>query len=114
MKSDYSFNSDATYVIVGGFGGLGRTIIAWMADRGAHHFLVLSRSGDTRATAKDLIREMHGKGVQVIGVACDITRERSVVSALEDSAHQLPPIRGCIQASMVLKVSALCFMTAQL
>ncbi|KAF1979893.1 KR-domain-containing protein [Bimuria novae-zelandiae CBS 107.79] len=40
-----SFDCNATYILVGGLGGLGRSLITWMAGRGARHIAVISRSG---------------------------------------------------------------------
>lgn len=36
--------SDATYLLTGGLGGLGRSVSTWLAERGARHFVFLSRS----------------------------------------------------------------------
>jgi NADPH:quinone reductase-like Zn-dependent oxidoreductase/SAM-dependent methyltransferase len=42
---------DASYLIVGGVGGLGRSIAHWFADHGAAHLILLSRSaGDAHKT----------------------------------------------------------------
>lgn len=51
---------DATYVLVGGFGGLGIRLIRWLASRGARTIVTISRSGAKSAAAKTYIEEMHG------------------------------------------------------
>ncbi|KAL4915232.1 KR-domain-containing protein [Aspergillus aurantiobrunneus] len=43
-KPLYSFLTDASYVIAGGLGGLGRCIAQWKVDRGARHLVLLSRT----------------------------------------------------------------------
>ncbi|KAK2005280.1 KR-domain-containing protein [Colletotrichum eremochloae] len=40
------FRNDASYLIVGGLGGLGRSLCLWMAARGARHLVLFSRSAD--------------------------------------------------------------------
>ncbi|KAF7563745.1 hypothetical protein G7046_g409 [Stylonectria norvegica] len=96
--------ADATYVVVGGFGGLGRAIIAWMADCGARNIVSASRSGAKSKDGQAFIAEMKAKGVVVVARECDVTLEDAVSSLIEKSLTQgLPPIRGVIQSAMVLK-----------
>ncbi|KAL8894713.1 MAG: hypothetical protein Q9192_004102 [Flavoplaca navasiana] len=104
-KPRYYFKDDATYIIAGGLGGLGRSIVQWMVGRNARHFLLLSRSGtDNNAAARDLIAAMKARGIFILAPRCDITDEHAVKRILEECKQTMPPIKGCIQASMVLKV----------
>lgn len=102
-KPTYHFDENATYLIAGGLGGLGRTITRWMADRKASNFILLSRSGAKGQDALELLREMKARGVNIAAPACDISSEDALVTVLEQHGH-MPPIKGCIQATMVLKV----------
>lgn len=96
--------ADATYAIVGGFGGLGRAIIAWMADQGAKNILCLSRSGAT-GDSLQFIEEMDARGVTVVAPKCDVSSQEQVSRLVRDTASiGLPPIRGIIQSAMVIKV----------
>lgn len=45
------FSADATYLLVGCLGGLGRSLTSWMMDRGARDFVLLSRSGADKPEA---------------------------------------------------------------
>lgn len=96
---------NATYVIAGGFGGIGRTICRWFAARGARHLLILSRSGMKGAAAQELVRELREKDVEVEGPACDITDASLLRAVLQEFGSKMPPIRGCMQCTMVLRVS---------
>ena len=100
----YSFRQDATYLIAGGLGGLGRAITRWMVSRGARNFILLSRSGVKGKVAIDLIEELQSQGVKIAASPCDVSIEDEVSTALEKYRSTMPPVRGCIQASMVLKV----------
>ena len=44
-KQALVLREDATYLITGGLGGLGLKLARWLVDRGAHHLVLLSRSG---------------------------------------------------------------------
>jgi NADP-dependent 3-hydroxy acid dehydrogenase YdfG/acyl carrier protein len=102
-RPTFSFDANATFVISGGLGGLGRNIACWLADQGARHLLLLSRSGGQTEKGKDLIQHLERKGVQVLAPKCDISDELSMEAALLACRSQMPPIRGCIQAAMVLR-----------
>ncbi|KAJ0424608.1 hypothetical protein BJY00DRAFT_326526 [Aspergillus carlsbadensis] len=98
------FNPNATYVIAGGFGGLGRSICRWMVSRGARHLLILSRSGARNESARKLVEELSSLGARVHAPACDISQADAVQGVLaECNAAGLPTIRGCIQCTMVLR-----------
>ncbi|PYI31454.1 hypothetical protein BP00DRAFT_474969 [Aspergillus indologenus CBS 114.80] len=105
-KPTYQFDANATYVIAGGFGGLGRSICRWMASRGARNLLALSRSGARTEPARQLVQELRALGVTVVAPTCDIIQPDSLAEVLKEHASTLPPIRGCIQCTMVLRNSS--------
>ncbi|KAF2800540.1 ketoacyl-synt-domain-containing protein [Melanomma pulvis-pyrius CBS 109.77] len=107
----YSFPSNATYVLVGGFGGIGPTICRWMASRGAMNFIILSRSGPSSTAAKLLLEDLVVQNVHVEHPNCDISSKEQVEAALAQCAGHLPPIKGCLQASLVLQDSVFETMT---
>ena len=49
--------------------------------------------------------ELMDKGVQVEAPACDVTNISSLEAVLRMAKQTMPPIKGCIQSSMVLRVS---------
>ncbi|KAH8799173.1 hypothetical protein F5884DRAFT_905619 [Xylogone sp. PMI_703] len=106
----HRFEADATYVLSGGFGGLGRSIARWMVSRGARNLVFMSRSGATRKPAEKLVRELESRGCRVIAEPCDVSSEESMRKLL-NSCKALPPIKGCIQAAMQLKDMTLGTMT---
>ncbi|EPS42294.1 hypothetical protein H072_3762 [Dactylellina haptotyla CBS 200.50] len=111
LKERLSFESDASYVIAGGFGGLGRDIVRWMAERGAKNLVLLSRSGPRTESAKLLISQLMAMGVNCITPRCDISDRESVDQTLKSLAAVIPPIKGCIQTSMVLRSTLFAEMT---
>jgi hypothetical protein len=66
---------------------------------------MLSRQGLRSKDAATFIAEMHANGVHVEAPACDITDAASLQKTLKLVSETLPPIKGCIQAVMVLRVS---------
>ncbi|KAF7621589.1 hypothetical protein AFLA_011883 [Aspergillus flavus NRRL3357] len=102
-RPGYYFSNAATYVIAGGLGGLGRSFARWMASRGARHLVLLSRSGPQTQAAKSLLHELRAQGVQVVAPRVDIGDFHELNEVISCLSVYMPPIRGCIQATMVLK-----------
>ncbi|KAI1330121.1 putative PKS-like enzyme [Xylariaceae sp. FL0255] len=63
---------NATYILIGGTGGLGRSIARWMVERGARHLVLVSRNGSATGKVKDLIQEAAAVGAEVILRQCDV------------------------------------------
>ncbi|KAF4995617.1 hypothetical protein FGRMN_5008 [Fusarium graminum] len=102
-KPTYSFDPNATYLLSGGLGGLGRSAARWMVSRGAKNLVLLSRSGTKRPAAQELMEELVMAGVTAAAPQCDVSDRTSLEQVLEECAMTMPPIKGCIQGSMVLK-----------
>ncbi|KAI9036877.1 polyketide synthase [Aspergillus affinis] len=98
----YTFPSDATYIIAGGLGGLGRSAAQWMASVGAKNLILLSRSGPRTDAALRLIGKLASQGVSVRAPKCDVA-DAGALSAALDQCRDMPPIRDCLQATMVLQ-----------
>jgi len=96
---------DATYLIVGGLGGIGRSICHWMASHGARNIVVLSRSANSNTNSYSFINELSAMGVKVMPVGCDVSDAEALNVAVKKCQEVMPPIRGIIQGAMVLQVS---------
>ncbi|KAJ5093639.1 polyketide synthase [Penicillium angulare] len=93
----------ASYLVAGGFGGLGLAIIEWMVERGAKYLIILSRSGAKSRAAIETVTRLVARGVKILSPRCDLSSEASLAEVLEESAQTMPPIKGCINAAMVLQ-----------
>ncbi|KAF4589051.1 Polyketide synthase [Ophiocordyceps camponoti-floridani] len=96
-------NGHATYIIIGGTGGLGRSMAKRMVQRGAKHIVLLSRAGRMTAELAQLSDECRGLGATITVKPCNVANEGSVRQVVEECARSLPPIRGVIHAAMVLR-----------
>ena len=104
----WTFRQDRSYVIAGGFGGLGRHIARWMVGRGAKSLIIVSRSGAAHdPTRSALLDELAEAGCMVSVHLCDIANRTALKTALMSCEKQLPSVGGCVQASMTLRVSNL-------
>ncbi|KAN0087204.1 hypothetical protein V8E54_000892 [Elaphomyces granulatus] len=105
-KNSYNFDPDASFVISGGLGGLGRSIARWMASRGAKNLILLSRSGNVKDSSMELVGDLEGMGVRVATPRCDVSDVESLKNALNEClSNGMPPVKGCFQGAMVLRDS---------
>jgi NAD(P)-dependent dehydrogenase (short-subunit alcohol dehydrogenase family) len=100
-----TMDESATYVIAGGLGGLGRNVARWLVDRGARNLILLSRSGVHTNSTHAFVEELKAQGTVVKAPPCDVTNAKSLEQVLEECTRDMPPIKGCVQGSMVLRVS---------
>ena len=91
-------------MIVGGLGGIGRSISRWMVKNGAKNLVLVSRSATTLPNVQELTDELEKAGCKVAVQSCDIADSAQFANMLQNLAVSMPPIRGVIQGAMVLKV----------
>lgn len=98
--------SDGVYLIVGGLGGLGKSIVRWLGSCGARRIVTVSRSGACDENGVALIREMQSRGVEVEVKRCDITSLEEVKVLMESIEQGARPsvVRGVIHSAMVVQV----------
>lgn len=97
-----AFRSDASYLLVGGLGGLGRSVSTWMVQNGARHIVFLSRSAGDSERDQLFIRELESQGCAVQTIKGSVTEAQEVVNAVSSAAK---PIAGVFLMTMVLRVS---------
>ncbi|KAI0544367.1 polyketide synthase [Xylaria curta] len=102
-KPTTRFDSNASFVIVGGLGGLGQAITRWAIARGAKNLILLSRSGPVKAAAKAFLDEITPLCQNVAAPACDVADKQALERCIAECLAYMPKIKGCIQGSMVLK-----------
>jgi hypothetical protein len=80
-----------------------------MANLGARSVITLSRSGLDSPKALSLVDEMKCRGVVLTVLKGDAADSEGLRSALNGIEGKVPPIRGVIQAAMVIQVRAAFF-----
>lgn len=90
----------ATYLLVGGLGGLGRAISKWMVEHGARHLTYLSRNAGSGPDDQLFVDELNSMGCQIQLVQGSVTNFEDVTRAVEGATR---PLKGILQLSMVLR-----------
>ena len=95
---------DASYLLIGGLGGIGRATACWMLRQGARNFVFASPSGSEKQKAKETVALLEEQGAQVSVFKCDISNVKDLDQLLDHSKRDMPPIRGMIHSALVSKV----------
>ncbi|MCJ1379055.1 hypothetical protein MMC17_002155 [Xylographa soralifera] len=111
VTARHRLRSDASYLVVGGVGGIGRSIAHWLVAQGAKNLILLSRSAGDLDLDKNqntdgalFVRELRAVGCRVKPVSCDISLASSLAQALRACEDEgLPPVRGVVQGAMLLR-----------
>ncbi|KAK3688033.1 hypothetical protein B0T22DRAFT_425418 [Podospora appendiculata] len=96
----FLLRSDASYLLAGGLGGLGRSISTWMAEHGAKNLVFISRGDGKRPNDVALIQELDAMGCTVQIISGSTSEVEDVRRATKEARL---PIAGVLQLSMVLK-----------
>jgi D-arabinose 1-dehydrogenase-like Zn-dependent alcohol dehydrogenase len=90
-SSTLELDGEATYVLVGGFGGLGRSLSNLLVDHGARNLCFISRSGADSAKAKKQIQDLERASIQTKTYCCDIAMRvllQKLLGAIQTSSQQ--------------------------
>ena len=104
-NSRTTFKGNASYLLSGGYGGLGLTFVQWMFENGAKHFILIGRSGP-KDEAKNQIAQLIEKGADIKIIQADGSNR----SELEKIIHGVPnekPLKGILHLSGVLDDSSI-------
>lgn len=99
-----NLDRDATYVLVGGLGGLGRSLAGLMIRHGAKNLAFFSRSGAVSEEQTNFIESLAGQGVQGRVYKCDICVRSDLGEAIRQCESEMPRIRGVVQGAAVIRV----------
>ncbi|MCP3669547.1 MAG: type I polyketide synthase [Gammaproteobacteria bacterium] len=97
-----ALSADGTYLITGGLAGFGLKTAEWLAEKGARHLVLISRSGPKSDEAKKSIECLEQQGVSILAESCDVTDENALSKLLEKINTTHPPLRGIVHAAVVI------------
>jgi acyl transferase domain-containing protein/surfactin synthase thioesterase subunit/acyl carrier protein len=92
---------DATYLVTGGLGMLGRSVSKWLISKGAKHLVLTGRNANSKA-AQQIFSNSEINSAEIRVVAADISQDEDVSRLLQTISNELPPLRGVVQSAGVL------------
>ncbi|MBD2519332.1 SDR family NAD(P)-dependent oxidoreductase [Nostoc sp. FACHB-973] len=93
--------SDATYLITGGFGGLGLLVAEWLVEQGVRHLVLMGRRTPDDE-AKAAVSKLEQIGAQISVVQADVSQSQQVAKVIAEITASMPPLRGVIHSAGVL------------
>ncbi|XP_033103366.1 LOW QUALITY PROTEIN: reducing polyketide synthase FUB1-like [Anneissia japonica] len=72
------FKKNATYVVTGGFGGIGLAMARWLANKGAKHIALVSRRGCHNSAGRRTLQYLKSKDVTVYMYDLDLSKKENV------------------------------------
>ena len=90
---------DATYLVTGGWGGIGLAVAGWLAGRGARHLALVGRTRP--ALEPEAIGRLRAAGVEVAMLEAQVGDARALERALAELRRRMPPLRGVVHAAGV-------------
>ncbi|KAJ5553185.1 hypothetical protein N7494_002563 [Penicillium frequentans] len=110
QSSSFALASDVSYLLVGGLGGLGRTVATWMIEKGARKFVFLSRSVGKTQESLSFIQELESQDCSVTPISGRVDSMHDVQRAVAACKKR---IGGVIQMSAVIESRMLSKLTYQ-
>ena len=94
------FDPKACYVITGGLGGLGQSLVRWMGDRGARYMVLFSRRDiQSVPAARKLVESLASRNIDVKGIVCDVSKKDQVERVIQQISSSRP-IKGIVHAAV--------------
>ena len=103
VPRECTFRPDVSYLLVGGLGGLGKSVAIWMVEHGAKNLIFFSRSAGKSKADQEYLGELEALGCSSQTFAGDVSKIKEVRNVVDSAAK---PIAGVMQMSMVLKVAS--------
>lgn len=93
----------ATYLIIGGAGGLGAEFAHWLQKKGATEIVFISRNAVKSQAAQDIKKELQDHYCSVNCFNADVGDRKQLKSVLQHINASFPPIKGIIHAAMIIQ-----------
>ncbi|WP_165986785.1 type I polyketide synthase, partial [Streptomyces sp. YIM 98790] len=108
-EPDLPVRGDATYLLTGGLGGIGREVAADLVRRGARSLLLLGRTPEAELgpEAADALQALRAAGARVRYARADTGSAAALAAVCREAADELPPVRGVIHSAGTLPQTAL-------
>jgi acyl transferase domain-containing protein/surfactin synthase thioesterase subunit/acyl carrier protein len=101
ITKQITFDPQGTYLVTGGLGGFGLSLVQWLVDNGARHLVLVSRSGASSAVAVNSVAKLREKGVTVLVSKADVSDEQHLIKVFAE-IKSLPPLKGVFHAAAIL------------
>jgi acyl transferase domain-containing protein len=89
---------NGTYLITGGFGGIGTQLLRWLVQRGARNVVLVGRH-EPGAASRQAIEWAETQKARVAVRLVDVANAGQVAALLSEIGSSMPPLRGILHAA---------------
>jgi acyl transferase domain-containing protein/NADPH:quinone reductase-like Zn-dependent oxidoreductase/acyl carrier protein len=93
--------STGSWLITGGFGGLGLAVARWLVEQGARQLILIGRRAP-QEEALSKIEQLRSSGTRVLAEICDVANQKDLAGIIERGQRELSPLRGVFHLAGVL------------
>ncbi len=93
--------SNNSYLITGGLGGIGLQIAHHLVEQGAQYLTLTSRKGAVSPVAQKAVRELEQMGAKILVIKADVANPEDMAMALVQT-RAVAPLRGVIHAAGIV------------
>ncbi len=97
-----NLDSNSTYLITGGFGGLGYKTAEWLIKNGVRNLVLTGRKGADTEDKRVICKTLEDMGATVHAVACDSSDASAVEKLINMIQTTMPPLKGVIHSGAVI------------
>ncbi|HJQ60218.1 MAG TPA: type I polyketide synthase, partial [Vineibacter sp.] len=98
----FTVDPQGLYLIVGGLGGFGQATAQWLADKGARHIVLMSRSTERAEQAAEALAALRARGVHVDLAGVDVADATALGRYFATLRAAKTPLKGVFHAAMVI------------
>jgi acyl transferase domain-containing protein/acyl carrier protein len=109
----FEIKPDGCYLITGAFGGYGKVLARWLAECGARHLVLTSRSSASSPEATKFVEDLQERGVEVRIVSADVGAPDDVRRLFAEIKSGAQPLRGLFHLAMVIDDAPLAALTPE-
>jgi len=112
-QDNTSIDAAASYLVTGGFGGLGKETASWLAEQGAGQVILASRHAGDKESDQLFLQQLENTGCRAIARACDIASLSSVKKLMDEFGNSSYPLKGIFHTAGVVADKAITEMSQQ-
>ena len=107
-----TLRADASYLLTGGLGGVGRALARWMVEQGARHLIIASRN-EPSPSGREALASLEAAGASVTLVRADVADSAQAAILVEACNKSGPALRGIVHLAGVLDDSVIAGQTLE-
>jgi len=112
-QDNTSIDTAASYLVTGGFGGLGKETASWLAEQGAGQIILASRNAGDKEGDQQFLQQLENSGCRAVARACDIANLSSVKKLIDEFGNGPFPLKGIFHTAGVVADKAISEMSQQ-